>query len=186
MFIGNYRWLEKQYIFNADGTSTFSWDDYGPYGRQGYDPSDDSYNYACQVESDNQGLKGSHSTYDPYDPYFVYICKDGEILQYRARESVPVDECAKPDDVEVEEETPYTIIEHEGLEVDFNQEIEFKELSEALDVIEEISDSSERVYFHSLNQSLNNAPISCLSMKLEKVLSLFSSDPLGFQYLEQN
>lgn len=66
-----------------------------------------------------------------------------ELLQYQARESVPVDECLEPNNVEVEEEAPYTIVEHEGLNVDFQQDIEVGELSEDLSIIEEISDLSE-------------------------------------------
>lgn len=54
-------------MFDADDTSTPSWDDNDPNGRQGYNPSYYSYSYACLVDNDNQGWEGSHLTYDLYD-----------------------------------------------------------------------------------------------------------------------
>ncbi|KAH1091610.1 hypothetical protein J1N35_018867, partial [Gossypium stocksii] len=60
-----------------------------------------------------------------------------------------VDEGIEPKNFEVEEEALNTFVEHEGLEVDFQEEILFEELSEELSIIKEISDESieEPPYF---------------------------------------
>ncbi|KAH1091306.1 hypothetical protein J1N35_018563 [Gossypium stocksii] len=63
MFNDDYRWPEGPFTSDADGASTPNWDDYGPYRRQGYDPSYDSYSYACLVDSVNQGWE-DHSFED--------------------------------------------------------------------------------------------------------------------------
>ncbi|KAH1056591.1 hypothetical protein J1N35_034656 [Gossypium stocksii] len=47
-----------------------------------------------------------------------------EAIRCRAREHIPVDECVELDNVEVEEEVPYIIIEQQDLRVDCQHEIE--------------------------------------------------------------
>ncbi|KAH1091865.1 hypothetical protein J1N35_019122 [Gossypium stocksii] len=64
-----------------------------------------------------------------------------EADQHRARENVPIDECVEPENVQVEKEAPYAIVE--DLKIDIHQEMENGEMSEALGIIDEISDSSE-------------------------------------------
>ncbi|KAK5793248.1 hypothetical protein PVK06_034388 [Gossypium arboreum] len=59
------------------------------------------------------------------------------------KEQAQVDKCVESDKVELEKEGPYTIIEHENSKVDFQKQIEVKELSEELSIIEETSGFSE-------------------------------------------
>lgn len=52
-------------------------------------------------------------------------------VNHRVREQAPVDECVDPNNVEMEEEALYTIVEREDLRVNCQQEIEVKGKEEA-------------------------------------------------------
>ncbi|KAK5845921.1 hypothetical protein PVK06_002166 [Gossypium arboreum] len=124
------------------------WDDYDGYGRLGYDPLYDSYSYACLVDSDNQRWEGGHTTSDPYDLYSLYSYKDGGVYREEPNEDHYQTTQGRPFDYGISKyqentEAPYTIVEHEGLKVDFQQEMEVRGLSEELSIIEEMSEPSE-------------------------------------------
>ncbi|KAK5802585.1 hypothetical protein PVK06_030190 [Gossypium arboreum] len=62
-----------------------------------------------------------------------------------------MDECVEPENVKVKEEAPYSIVEQQDLKVDIQQEMENGEMSEALGIIDEISNSSEESVEKSLH-----------------------------------
>lgn len=166
MFDDISRWPKGSLMYEVNETSSMRWDDYDPFAEQGYDIGYDWYTYSYLVVSDKQDDKAylDETNENCKKPDSDDTFKDGmsecqenmkaiksqldqilELLRHQPKRQNPVDECVKPDVVEVEKKAPNTIMEHGSLSINFQPQIEARKLSEDMHIIEEIRDDDKGI-----------------------------------------